>query len=119
MADVSHRNNHSVWFTADSERVVLVGADHLHLWNVIQTPEEIQLQDQGKSVLRPGAKFDAGSATRGAQHLLSVPSVDQVYCVDLSAPERWWSLPGNGRIGYINSAAISADTNWIATSVWK
>src|SRR4030095_1445576 len=90
LAHASHRNNQSVWFTADSERVVLVGADHLHLWKVFQAPEEIQLQDQGRSVLRPDAKFEAGSATRGAQHLLSVPSVDSVFCVDLSAPERWW-----------------------------
>jgi WD40 repeat protein len=28
-------------------------------------------------------------------------------------------LPGNGQIGYINSATISPDTNWIATTYWK
>lgn len=119
LAYASHRKNHSVWFTADSERVVLVDANHLHFWKVFQAPEGIQLQDQRRSVLQPGAEFDAGSVTRGAQHLLSVPALDQVFCVDLSAPERWWFLPGNGQIGYVNSAAISPNTNWMATSLWK
>jgi len=123
LASASHRINHSVWFTADGERVVLVGTDHLHLWKVAREGEasgnEIQLQDRGRLVLQPGIKFDAGSTTLGPQPTLTVPSVDRVFCVDLSAPERWWALPGNGQIGYINSATISPDTNWIATTYWK
>jgi len=120
LASASHRNNHSVWFTADGERVALVGADHLHLWNVIQTNENIRLQDKGRLEFQPHPSLDAGSATRGPHPTLTVPSsVDRVFCVDLNAPERWWALPGNGLMGYTSSAAVSQDTNWIATSYWK
>ena len=119
LAYASHRNNHSAWFTADGERIVLVGADHLHAWRVAQTGREIQLQDQDRFEFQPRAGLDAGSVTHGLRHLLAVPSFDQVFFVDLGAPGAGWVLPGHGLIGAINSAAISPDTNWIATSYWK
>jgi WD40 repeat protein len=85
----------------------------------VQTGKEPQLQDKGRFEFEPRPRLDAGSITRGAHDILTVPSIDKVFCVDLGAPERWWALPGNGLIGAINSAAISPDTNWIATSYWK
>ncbi len=119
LAAASHRNNHSVWFTAEGKRVVLVGRDHLHQWNVIQGHPSRELQDQGRLEFQPRPSLDAGSATRGPRPVLTVPSVDQVFCVDLKTPERWWTLPGNGLMRYVNSAAASPDTNWIATTYWK
>jgi len=119
VASASHRNNRSVWFTADGERVVLVGRDHLHAWKLMQSGNEVQLQDNDRFEFQPRAGLDAGSMTRGVQHLLTVPANDQVFCVDLGAPGAGWVLQGRGLIGPINSAAISPDTNWIATSYWK
>jgi WD40 repeat protein/predicted Ser/Thr protein kinase len=119
VASASHRNNHSVWFTPDGERVVLVGRDHLHAWKVVQSGNEVQLQDNDRFEFQPHAGLDAGSMTRGVQHLLTVPAYDQVFCADLGAPGVGWVLQGHGLIGPINSAAISPDTNWIATSYWK
>jgi WD40 repeat protein/predicted Ser/Thr protein kinase len=119
VAYASHRNNHSVWFTSDAKRIVLVGADHLHSWSVMDDGKDIQLQDGGRFEFQPRGALDAGSVTHGARHLLTVPSPDQVFCVDLGAPGGGWTLNGQGLIGDINSAAISPDTNWIATSYWK
>jgi WD40 repeat protein/tRNA A-37 threonylcarbamoyl transferase component Bud32 len=119
IAYASHRNNRSVWFTTDAERAVLVGADHLHTWKLVRDGNEIQLQDKGRLELQPRVALDAGSVTHGGQHLLIAASMDQVFCADLSAPEHWWVLRGNGLIGPINFAAISPDTNWIATTYWK
>jgi WD40 repeat protein len=119
LASASHRNNHAVSFTADGRSIVLVGADHLHRWNITQAAHQMQLQDKGRLQLKPQATLDSGSITRGARQTLIVPSVDKVFCIDLSTlpqEQDWWALPG---VGYINSAAISPDTNWIATSYWK
>src|SRR5439155_1650451 len=49
----------------------------------------------------------------------AILSNDQVFCIDLGMPGAGWALRGEGLIGAINSAAISPDTNWIATSYWK
>ena len=119
LASASHRNNHAVAFTTDGRSLVLVGADHLHRWNIVQDANRLQLQDKGRLELTPGAALDSGSVTRGAQQMLTVPSIDKVFCVDLRAlpgKEDWRTLSG---VGYMNWAAISPDTNWIATSYWK
>jgi len=52
--------------------------------------------------------------TRGLRHLLTVPSVDR-FSGGLSAPSNVGFGRGKGLIGYINSAAISPVTIWIAT----
>ncbi len=119
LVSAPHANTHAVCFTPEGERIVLVGPDHLHTWNLTSVSNQFALQNKGRLYFEPVLPLDQGSITRGLRHLLAVPSVDRVFCLDLSAPEVSWSLSGNGSMGPMNSAAISADTNWIATSYWK
>jgi signal transduction histidine kinase len=112
------RNNRSVSFSADGTELVTVATDQISLWRIQQLGEAEWRLEWQRDLLR-GAPLDGGSVTRGTPPWLAVPSIEQVFCVDLSQPRPPWSLPGEGAMGPLTCAAVSPDTNWVATSYWK
>jgi len=114
-----NRNIRSVCFTKDGTCLVLVGANRLNRWRLDPSGATVQLRAEADVDLQPRSALDGGSVTRGVEDVLTVPSMDRVFCVDLGDPSVWWELPGKGLIGGINSTSISPNTNWIATSYWK
>ena len=112
-------NNHrSVSFSANGTELVTVATDRISLWRAQKLGEAEWRLEWQRDLLR-GVPLDGGSVTRGTPPWLAVPSIEQVFCVDLSQPRSPWSLPGEGAMGPLTCAAISPDTNWVATSYWK
>jgi len=48
-----------------------------------------------------------------------VPANDNVFWFDLSDARSLHRLSGEGRMGALTGAAVSANTNWVATTYWK
>jgi hypothetical protein len=82
---------------------------------LVPTQRELELRLQRGPTLPRQITFDGGLVTPGLVRWLALPSIDRVICVNLNDPESWWELRGEGVMGPLTCAAISPDTNWIAT----
>jgi signal transduction histidine kinase len=107
----------SVWF-ASEDHVVTVSRRDIVLWRV---PKDEEKHWKVETRLEAPAELtlDFGTATRGSSTLIAIPSWDNVFWVDLANPATLHRLNGRGAMRALNCAAISPDTNWIATTYWK
>lgn len=106
----------SVWFT-DETGLVSVTRSAINTWRI--PVSERAAWEQKKVLDAPGVAFDFGTTTRGASSLVAVPSQDNVFWFDLNDAAHVHRVNGHGAMGALTGAAISADTNWIATTFWK
>jgi signal transduction histidine kinase/dipeptidyl aminopeptidase/acylaminoacyl peptidase len=107
----------SVWFGNDNQAVTISSHD-ISFWPVPRDAET-HWEIERRVKVPAGLNLDFGSITRGLSALIAIPSWDNVFWVDLANPGAMHRLNGRGVMGPLNCAAISADTNWIATTYWK
>jgi signal transduction histidine kinase len=119
LAFAPYQANLSVSFTADGKKLLLVGRDHISAWDIARDERQATLQPDTRLDFEPGLTLDGASVTRSGVPMLAVPSVDCVFLVNLNYPTNWWKLSGQGRLGGVNCAVLSPNTNWLATSYWR
>jgi signal transduction histidine kinase len=107
----------SVWFGNDNQAVTISRHD-ISFWPVPRDAEK-HWQAESRVEAPEGLTLDFGTITRGSSALIAIPTRDSVFWVDLAIPGALHRLNGRGAMGPLNCAAISADTNWIATTYWK
>jgi signal transduction histidine kinase len=107
----------SVWF-ANDDQAVTVSRHEIALWRVPKS-KDTQWQIQKRYDVPETLTLDFGTVTRGSSSIITIPTLDIVYWIDLGKPEGLHQLSGRGAMGPLNCAAISPDTNWIATTYWK
>ena len=104
----------SVWFASESQAVTISRND-ITLWRVPGSNDRWEVE---KHFAAP-AGLDFGTETRGSSSMITLPSFDKVFWIDLHDPRALHELSGQGAMGPLSCAAISTDTNWIATTYWK
>ena len=107
----------SVWFVSDNQAVAISRHD-ISFWRVPRDAEthwEIEKRFEAPG----GVTLDFGTVTRGPSPLIAIPASDSVFWIDLAHPGTLHQLKGQRAMGALNGAAITPDTNWIATTIWK
>src|SRR5439155_2618261 len=107
----------SVWFTG-RDRLVCVSRGAITHWRTSPS-QDIPWQVEKALELPAHTTLDFGTMTRGSPALAAVPTSDSVFWFDLNDPANLHQLNGRGVMGPLTGAAISPNTNWIATTYWK
>jgi signal transduction histidine kinase len=107
----------SVWFGNNNEAVT-ISRHNISYWRIPRNAET-NWEAQSRVEAPAGLNLDFGTVTRGASALIAIPTWDSVFWVDFANPSELHRLNGRGAMGPLNCAAISANTNWIATTYWK
>jgi signal transduction histidine kinase len=107
----------SVWSANDNQAVTISRHD-FSFWRV---PTNAESHWEADRRVKPpgGVTLDFGTVMRGPSSLVAIPASDSVFWINLAHPDTLHQLNGRGAMGALNGAAITPDTNWIATTIWK
>lgn len=111
-------NIRSVAYTPNGKSLFVAATNQVALWHM-PCPEEPAWRRERSFDLPANVTVDHGSITRSGSGLVALPAIGSVLWVDLEYPLELGRLKGQGVMGPMTCAAISADRRWVATTYWK